>query len=420
MLKYFRSFSREIAIPVVLALIVIEFVIQAFKIPSGSMEDSLLVGDFLLGLKFVYGSPIPFSDDKLPGLASPEIGDVVIFRYPGEPEYPDYDRARYTHLLNALMFGNLFWDNAPQDGQARLVHYADGPKDFIKRCVAKSGQTIQVSQGILSVDKKQLGLPGKGKYTSPYRDNSIRDEVAPLHIPSPGDSFALTDMAIEDLWRLRSLMIQEDPTARYEFDLHLYADGKEIPDFTFERFRVPVQNHKGLLINAVLSQSETVAQNLRLGDTLQGRVTFSFFKELSRTGFLPRYNPDASGGLSRLVGYDAFDGTQLEDLVVNVAAANKLDSTLKLSLSYQVLRNGQPIDRYTVQYPVYFMMGDNRDNSADSRYWGFVSERNIKAKAFVVYFSLDPENTLSLNPLSWVQLPFVVRWSRLGKIIQRI
>ena len=55
-----RGFAKEIVIPILLALVVIQFVIQAFKIPSASMEDSLLIGDFLLGLKFVYGSPIPF------------------------------------------------------------------------------------------------------------------------------------------------------------------------------------------------------------------------------------------------------------------------------------------------------------------------------------------------------------------------
>jgi len=421
MIKYLRAFSREVAIPVVLALIVIEFVIQAFKIPSGSMEDSLLEGDFLLGLKFIYGSPIPFSDNKLPGFARPEPGDVVIFRYPGEPEYPDYDRTRYNHIANALMFGNFYWDRSPEAGQPRLVHYADGPKDFIKRCVAKSGQTLAVHQGKLVVDGQTIPLPGHGKYMSPYRDNTVRDELSSVRVPAPGDSFQFDTLDIHTLWWLRSLMIQENPSERIELGLELTSKGKALSDYTFEKFRVPVQNHKGLLINVVLSQSEALAQNLRLGDTLQGRMTFSFFRELARTGFLPRFDPHATGGITRLVGYDAFDGSQLEDLAANIVAANQQDSTMHLHLEMRVLRNGEPITGYKVKQPCYFMMGDNRDNSADSRYWGFVSERNIKAKAFIIYFSIDKTSSVSLlNPLSWVYLPFDINWRRIGRIIHRI
>ena len=107
--KFVKGLLREIIVPVALALIVIQYVIQAFQIPSGSMEDTLHTGDFLLGLKFTYGSPIPFSNQKFPGYTYPAKGDVVIFRYPGEPEYPDGNPQRYTHLFNALMFGNLYW-----------------------------------------------------------------------------------------------------------------------------------------------------------------------------------------------------------------------------------------------------------------------------------------------------------------------
>ena len=69
--KFLKSFLREIIVPIVLALVVIQYVIQAFQIPSGSMEDTLHTGDFLLGLKFTYGSPIPFTNQHFPGYAEP-------------------------------------------------------------------------------------------------------------------------------------------------------------------------------------------------------------------------------------------------------------------------------------------------------------------------------------------------------------
>ncbi len=152
---FLKSFTREVIVPVVLALIVIQYVIQAFQIPSGSMEDSLKTGDFLLGLKFTYGSPIPFSNQKFPGYAEPKHGDVVIFRYPGEPEYPDNNPKRYTHLFNALMLGNYYWDHSPEKDQPHIVHYGDGPKDYIKRCVAVSGDTVAVHGGKLFLNGKR-------------------------------------------------------------------------------------------------------------------------------------------------------------------------------------------------------------------------------------------------------------------------
>ena len=82
-------FLREMGSALIMALIAIVYVIQAFKIPTGSMENSLLVGDFLLGLKFMYGAPIlPFSHElginqRFPAVTDPKTGDVIIFKYPG-------------------------------------------------------------------------------------------------------------------------------------------------------------------------------------------------------------------------------------------------------------------------------------------------------------------------------------------------
>jgi signal peptidase I len=93
---------------------------------------------------------------------------------------------------------------------------------------------------------------------------------------------------------------------------------------------------------------------------------------------------------------------------------------------FEIQRNlylgSKKIDRYVVKYPQYFMMGDNRDNSADSRYWGVVSLRNIRAKAFVIYFSFDNDDQKFSfgNPFSWWRIPFRIRYTRIGKIIDLI
>lgn len=430
--RLFHGLYREILIPISLALVVIFFVIQAFKIPSGSMEDSLLVGDFLLGLKFVYGSPLPFTEKKLPGLQEPEPGDIIIFRFPGEPEFPDYEPARHTHIANLLMFGNLYWDHKPANGEPHLVHYPLGPKDFIKRCIAKSGQSVEVKDGVLHVDGKSHGVPGYGKYTAPFREPTPRDFFGPVKVPSPGDTLRLTQLAPVSLWFARSLMIQENPSVKVELEIHL-LDQNGIPHdgFVFEHFQAPLFNHKGYLANKLIQQiPETERGYLRLGDSIQARLPFSFFQENALSGFIAQPDP-APGGFARTVGYDAFEPTQLEDLEFNVARLNhtlaqkdSLDTsaTTQYRVSYTVLFDGKPVQEYVVRQPAYFMMGDNRDNSQDSRFWGFVSKRNIKAKAFIIYFSFeDPENRFAFtNPVSWLRIPFQIRWTRLGKLIPDI
>ncbi|MFH0930629.1 MAG: signal peptidase I, partial [Candidatus Zixiibacteriota bacterium] len=79
-----REYIESFGIALILALMIKASVVEAYKIPSGSMEDTLLIGDFLLANKFIYGSrlPIPFTNIHLPALREPKAGDIVIFKYP--------------------------------------------------------------------------------------------------------------------------------------------------------------------------------------------------------------------------------------------------------------------------------------------------------------------------------------------------
>jgi signal peptidase I len=150
------EYIKAIVFAVVLALFIRTFVVQAFRIPSGSMEDTLLIGDFLLANKFIYGAQVPFTNTRLPALRDPQPNDIVIFQYPEDPS-----------------------------------------RDFIKRLIAGPGQTVEVRNKILFVDGKRSIDPAKSKYIDPRIINSndpgsIRDNYGPAIVPK-GHYFVMGD-----------------------------------------------------------------------------------------------------------------------------------------------------------------------------------------------------------------------------------
>ena len=127
-----------------LTLFLRAFVIQAFRIPSESMRDTLLVGDFLFVNKFEYGPKIPFTNIRLPGLHEPRRGDVIVFQFPQDPS-----------------------------------------KDFIKRAVATGGETVQVENKVVSVDGKPLTEPYVIHTDPDVRPGGFdaRDNYGPFTVP---------------------------------------------------------------------------------------------------------------------------------------------------------------------------------------------------------------------------------------------
>jgi len=155
-----REYLESIVVAVFLVMFVIRpFFIQAFRIPSGSMEDTLLVGDFLLVNKFIYGakSPdkIPFTNIEipyftLPALADPKPGDVMVFKAPHEPD-----------------------------------------KDFIKRCIAAPRQTVEIKDKHVYINGQKMENPPRSKYITNYsipKSAGLRDNFGPARVPAKGDT----------------------------------------------------------------------------------------------------------------------------------------------------------------------------------------------------------------------------------------
>lgn len=154
---------KQIGLAIVLALFIKTSVVEAYKIPTASMEDTLLIGDFLLANKFVYGARLPLVDWRLPALSEPKRGDVVIFIYPG-----------------------------------------DGVTKYIKRCVGTPGDTIIVREKMLYVNGQRFPDEGYAKYIDTTRNGkpniqkrrpggqNTRDNFGPYVVP-PNSYFMMGD-----------------------------------------------------------------------------------------------------------------------------------------------------------------------------------------------------------------------------------
>ncbi len=399
-----KSINREIAIPLILALLVIQFLVQSFKIPSGSMENSLLVGDFLLGLKFVYGAPVPFTDKHLPAVSDPKPGDVIIFHYPLDPDVPARDPGRFKLIAKVLLVGNFYWDTA----EHRVVRYM--PKDFIKRCVAMSGQTVRMYGKNLWVNGRLQKLPPAGHYTD--RPAGLiehpRDSLS-LRLPSPGQTLPVDDIPLEDFIRIYGLAIQEHPEQTPRCSVWVELDGKPLPDDTLKGVSLPALEDRFFLREAAVS-SVPFPNGMEI-------ATFSvaqFSQALSQ--FHLAY--EIPGGRFTTIEHLAPMpwGTSIIERALQLKYAG---TGHQVRLRKRIFWNGRWQDRYTVRDKVYLMMGDNRDNSSDGRFWGLLARRNIKARAFVLYYSFDnaDDGFAFSNPISWFSIPLRTRWLRLGRLV---
>lgn len=387
-------FGKEMVSALLMAFIAIIYVIQAFRIPTGSMEDSLLIGDFLLGIKCMYGAPVvPFSYAKFPGFKSPKPGDVIIFEYPG----------------------------------------SDG-KDYIKRCVAGPGQTIEMHGKKLIVDGKEVALPPGGKYIYNASHPYISDFPA-LRIPKKGDVIYPDSLPVREFMFLKNLMIQEHPNNRF---------GKFIrtapvlgPIFS----RSPgLQKLFGMNPPGLSSHVRTALQLYINGE-------YANDKPIPIQGYGPggmftfdRINQDPRMNAAALwIELDAFIKQ-----VTEMAQAGLPGQ--EVSVRKVIYLDNKIVKEYKVKYDNYFMMGDNRDNSTDSRFWGYLNRNYVKAQAFIIYFSWNsykwcpqchsyrapngdnysasdgrgPSLCANCNSLLDKSVPFYlkIRWDRIGKLIR--
>ena len=312
---------REIWSLFILVIIVLTLKVTIFElyiVPTGSMENTIMTGDFLAGNRFVFGmrTPdwigIPYTDIgfevpsiKFPSFREPKRGDVIIFKFP-----------------------------------------RDVRQKYVKRCVAEPGDLIEVRDKLIYLNNEPYPLPENGKFitstlSESFKQNDIflanqgnKDQFKKLRVPKKGD---IINVSPDNASLLLHLMLLDG----HEITLH---KGKDVYSFT------------------MVSPDE-------------------LYRRKGKTEVYEPYFPD--GNL--LVPWS----------IDNIPKGNLFIDDKPIS----------DIKEYVVEKDYYWAMGDNRDDSLDSRFWGFVPRDYILGEALFSYFSLDLK--------SWIP-----RFNRIGTIIQ--
>lgn len=353
------------------------FGFQLYHIPSASMESTLLTGDYVFVNKWSYGARLPMTPLAVPFVQNTFLGspsfstavqwgyhrlpptnpirrnDIVVFNFPqGDTviTLPQFgSQVTYYQVLRTLGRAET-WQRF---GDEIVVRPIDKEENFIKRCVAVPGDTLQIIQGTLYINHHRVAAPPSAN--APYR---VRTDGRPFNAV-----------------RLKELGIAEprNVIAPYTYLLDLtrgqYASLKQFAN---------VQQ-------ITPCYSEGASAEIFPHDTAHFTWNLDNFGPLyiPRRGTTIRLDPANLALYGRII-------TTYEGNVLTTQG-----DTLKI--------NGQPADEYTFKMNYYWMMGDNRGESLDSRSWGFVPQDHIVGKPMYVYFSKGEDG---------------IRWNRLFRAIQ--
>ncbi|MGK6341897.1 signal peptidase I [Chryseobacterium sp. DT-3] len=374
------TFIGSITFAVVFATIIHVFVTQPFGIPTGSMERTLLVGDFLFVNKWSYGYRMPMRPVAIPFLQ----GTIMDTGQKGNPKddpksYVDGIKLPYTRIFqfSKPQKNDVVVFNYPRDS----VHTAIDRKDpYVKRCVAVAGDTFEMRAGRLFVNGKPEMVLGD-------------QEVQHKYVVSTG-----SQLDIPALYKMYGFLpVQEQQTNEgflYGFQGLTDKIAKEIKQLPQVIDMKEDVNPKGY---AAIAYKDEVAKKI---DTTQS--IFPVNKPWNQDWYGPLKIPKKGDVVT-------LNQETLPEYrwIISEYEHNSLENK-----NGKIFINGKETTQYTIKQDYYMMVGDNRDASLDARFFGFVPEENIVGKPMFTWMSL--QGAFSDNSSSY-QAPFKVRWDRMFK-----
>lgn len=380
------SFIGSVTFAVVFATIIHVFVTQPFGIPTGSMERTLLVGDFLFVNKWSYGYRLPMRPLAIPFLQ----GTIMDTGEKGNPKddpksYVDAVKLPYERILqfNKPQRHDVVVFNYPQDS----VHTAIDRKDpYVKRCVAVAGDTFEMRAGRLYVNGKPETVLGDQEIQHAYTVNTGTQ----LDIPSMYNTYGF-------------LPVREMQNEKGGFTYIFQG----LTDKTAKDIKA-LPNIISMEENVYPKDSATISYKLNADKT-------AYTKSIDTTQSIfpinKPWNQDWYGPLKIPKKGDvvAINQETLPEYrwIISEYEHNSLENK-----NGKIFINGKETNQYTIKQDYYMMIGDNRDASLDARFFGFVPEENIVGKPMFTWMSVQG---VFSDASSSYQAPKKIRWDRMFK-----
>ncbi|MBG6061367.1 signal peptidase I [Flavobacterium sp. CG_9.1] len=343
---------------VVVATIVHTYLIQPFTIPTSSLEKSLLVGDFLFVSKMNYGARVPMTT-----IALPMVHDSIpLTKNKSYLTYPQLPYMRLPGIQN-IDRSDIVVFNWPVDtvfkffdtSKRRAYKPVDKKSNYVKRCIGIPGDNLSIKDGVIYIDGKLLQLPERAKPQFSYK------------VAFDGKTAVNLEYLFKDLDITDPAFFTDDTKRDTLFLRALTEAGAQ-----------RLKNTPG--ITAVVRQISNDVDN----------GIFPHINKWNRDNYGPIYIPEKGKTVPLTTETLPFYKAIISDYENN---------DLKVNGS-EIRINGQIATSYTFGQNYYWMMGDNRHNSEDSRYWGFVPENHIVGKPVFIWLSIDP-NGKGLNKIRW-------------------
>lgn len=392
------SWVDAIVYALILVYLVFTFVGQNYEIPSSSLEKSLLVGDYLWVNKMAYGPRVPMTPlhfplvqntfpvintksyiewpqwryHRLKGLGNVKTGDIVVFNFPaGDTVATKMQNPDFYTLVK--YFGRDVVVNNPGQFGEIVYRPVDRRENYVKRAVGLPGETLKIVNGDIFINGKKQPQPANVQF------NYLFQTVRPL-TDADWERYKISrdDVA--------QALVQPDPAEAVNwtqagFDLSALA-GSPIYHLPLTANAVEELKKSGLL--KALVREPAPAGEFLFPDGLSENWTRQDYGPvmIPRKGMTVKLTPENWPMYERVIrNYEYHTDSYVKDGRVYI--------------------DGKPADSYTFEMDYYFMMGDNRDCSLDSRYWGFVPEDHIVGKPMRVLISFDKDKSLFNGGIRW-------------------